>query len=291
MASICSLGVDRAGGVGRRHEDQGLGARRLGRVELVQRDPEARALVGGQHGGDRTRQPDGLGVGRPVRRRQQDLVAGVEQHLHGVVDRVLAAVGDDDLVGADLVARVAPGLVGDRLLERRHPAGRTVAVVDRIRAGLDGGLDDVVGRGEVGLAGPEADHGLARGTQRLGLVGHREGGRRCDGTDAAGHTGFAGHGTASGAGDCLVRTAHHGCTAAESFHPCVSPWRIHVRDAGGQGYRSGHDFACGHPHSLRPPPRRRPLLRGPVDRAPGGGRRPRRGSRRLSRAPATARTG
>ena len=60
-------------------------------------------------------------------------------------------------------------LSGDRLPQLGQPAGGRVAVVLRIAAGGDGRLDDVVGRREVGLAGPEADDVLALGLQGLGL--------------------------------------------------------------------------------------------------------------------------
>ena len=47
--------------------------------------------------------------------------------------------------------------------------------------GGDGGLDDVVGGGEVGLAGAEPDDGAAGGLQGLGLGVDDEGGGRGDG--------------------------------------------------------------------------------------------------------------
>jgi phosphoserine aminotransferase len=59
-------------------------------------------------------------------------------------------------------------------------------VVARVPAGLDRGLDDVGGRGEVGLAGTEADDRLAGGLERLGLGVHRQGRRLGDGGDACG---------------------------------------------------------------------------------------------------------
>ena len=67
-------------------------------------------------------------------------------------------------------------------------------MVDRVLAGRDGRLDDV-GRGrEVGLAGAEADDRLAGGLERLGLGVDGQGGGLGDGRDAAGDTGFRGHG-------------------------------------------------------------------------------------------------
>ena len=146
-------------------------------------------------------QRDRLGVGRPVRRREQHLVAGVEQRLEGVVDGVLAAVGDEHLAGQHLVARVAERLGGDGLLQLGQAAGGRVAVVLRVAAGGDGGLDDVVGRREVGLAGAEADDRLAGRLERLGLGVDGQGGRLGDGGDAAGDRsvgGLAGHRMSAG---------------------------------------------------------------------------------------------
>ena len=152
-------------------------------------------LVGGQHDGSGADQRDGLGIGGPVGRGHEHLVTRVQQGREGVVDRVLAAVGHDDLVGQHLVARVAEGLGRDGRLQLGQPAHRAVAVVARVAAGRHGGLDDVVGGREVGLAGAEADHGFAGGLEGLGLGVDGEGGRLGDGGDAAGEAfSFWGHG-------------------------------------------------------------------------------------------------
>jgi hypothetical protein len=61
-------------------------------------------------------------------------------------------------------------------------------VVDgRVPAGFDRGLDDVFGRGEVGLTGAEADDGFPRRPQGLGLGVDGQRGRFLDGTDPARH--------------------------------------------------------------------------------------------------------
>ena len=57
------------------------------------------------------------------------------------------------------------------------------------RHGLDRGLDDVGRRREVGLAGPEADDGLAGRLEGLGLGVDGQRGRLGDGGDAPRHTG------------------------------------------------------------------------------------------------------
>ena len=150
------------------------------------RDAVAGGLVGDDVDRHTAREPDRLGVGGPVRRRDDDLVARVEDRGERLVDRLLAAVGHQDLGRLDLVAGVAQRLRGDRGLELGQPAGRRVAVVLRVAAGLDRGLDDVVGRREVGLAGAEADHRTSGGLEGLGLGVHGEGRGLGDRADAGG---------------------------------------------------------------------------------------------------------
>ena len=148
-----------------------------GRLEVLDRGAEAGRLVGGHDDRRATGQGDGLGIRRPVGGEHQHLVAGVAQHRERVGHGLLAAVGDEHLVGGHLVARVAQGLGGDRLAQGRDPGRRRVAVVGRVAAGDDGRLDDVRRRREVGLARAEADDVLPRRLQRLGLRIHGEGGR------------------------------------------------------------------------------------------------------------------
>ena len=74
---------------------------------------------------------------------QEHLVARVEQRGEGVVDGVLAAVGDEHLAGRHVEPGVAQRLGRDGLLQLGQAAGRRVPVVLRVAAGLDGGLDDV----------------------------------------------------------------------------------------------------------------------------------------------------
>ena len=130
---------------------------------------------------------DRLRVGRPVRRRADHLVAGIAQRGERREHGVLAAVGDEHLAGRAVEAAVALGLVGDGLAELGQAAGRRVAVVLGVAAGRDGGLDDVLGRREVGLAGAEADDRHALRLQRLGLGVDGQGGGLGDGGEAPGH--------------------------------------------------------------------------------------------------------
>ena len=93
----------------------------------------------------------------PVRDRDDDFVAGIDQHLHQVEDDVLAAHGDDAFGGRVAGAEILRVALADRLLQLLRAAGRRVlgeVLVDR----ADGGLLDVVGRGKVGFAGAEIDN-------------------------------------------------------------------------------------------------------------------------------------
>ncbi len=169
--------VDRTGWVRRRYEEQRLGPRRAGRLEVFDRAAEPRGLVGVHKHRHPAGQHDRFGVGGPKRGHDDDFVARVAQHREGVGHGLLAPVGDQHLGGGHRQARVAPRLGRDRLFERGDACGRGVVVVGRITAGLDRGLDDV-GRGrEVRLTGTEANDVLAGRLERLGFGIDGQGGR------------------------------------------------------------------------------------------------------------------
>ena len=91
-------GVDGAGRVGRADHQQHLGARGAGRLELLDRDLVAGCSAPASTGDrDAAGEVDRLRVGGPVRRRHEHLVARVEQGRERLVDRLLAAVGDEHL--------------------------------------------------------------------------------------------------------------------------------------------------------------------------------------------------
>ena len=190
-------GVDGAGRVRRGDEQQHLGALGARRLELLDGDLVVLGLVGEHLDGHAAGQLDGLGVRRPVRRGDDHLVARVEHRGERGVDRLLAAVGDQHLARLDGETAVAQRLLGDRLLQLGEAAGRGVAVVLRVAAGVDGGLDDVVGRREVGLAGAEADHRAALGLERLGLRIDLQGRGLGDGADPVGDAAGTGRGGGS----------------------------------------------------------------------------------------------
>ena len=80
--------------------------------------------------------------------------------------------------GGHLEPRVAAGLDGHRLPQLGEPAGRRVLVGPGVATGHLGRGHDVLGGGEVRLAGAEADDVLALGLEGLGLGVDRQGGRR-----------------------------------------------------------------------------------------------------------------
>ena len=124
----------------------------------------------------RVGQLDLLGERRPVRRVRDDLVARAEQRQRRVVERLLAARGDDDLRFRVLDAVVGAIAVADRALQvgdaGRRRVAREVLVERLVRRRLDR-----VGRREIGLAGAEIDDLDARAPQPIDRGGHLHGGR------------------------------------------------------------------------------------------------------------------
>jgi hypothetical protein len=177
--------IDSAGRVRRRHEHERLGLVCASSFELVDRRPEAVGRGGEHRHGDTASEGDGLRIRGPIGSREDHFVAGVQQRGEGVVDRMLAAVGHQDVGRRALEAAVAQGLGGKCFLELGLAADGAVFVVDRVAAGFDRGLDDVGRRREVGLTGAEADDVLACCPKGLCLVGNGKGCRRGDGADAA----------------------------------------------------------------------------------------------------------
>ena len=175
------LGVHAARGVVRGDEQDGLGALGAGLLELIDGHLEAGLLVGVDHLRDATREGDRLGVRGPVRRRADDLVTLVAQHGERSEHGVLAAVGHEDLAGVAGEPRIAQRLDRDGVLQLRQTTGRAVAMVLDVASGLHGGLDDVLGRREVGLTGAEADDVLPRSLQglRFGVNGKGLGFSNC----------------------------------------------------------------------------------------------------------------
>ena len=168
-------GVDRAGRVRRRAQQENLRALGQSAVELVERDLVV--LVGAREylNRDAAGQPDRLGVGGPVGGGQDDLVAVVEQRHERLVDGLLAAIGDDDVVRINLNTGVGLRLRGDCRAKLGQALCHGVLVVLRIRGSLRGRLNDVSWGGEVRLARAKTDDRLAFGLQGLRLGVDSEG--------------------------------------------------------------------------------------------------------------------
>ena len=109
-----------------------------------------------------------LRVAQPVRSGQQHLIAWIQQHLKQVVDRLLAAVGDQDLFGAGCDSIAARQLLRNGCPELGVTSRRPVAG-DAITQGLSCGLNNEVGRVEIRLTGTEAADVTPGSLQRLGL--------------------------------------------------------------------------------------------------------------------------
>ena len=78
------------------------------------------------------------------------------------------------LVGRHLDLEALVQVGGDRLAQRRDAVRRRVAVM-AVAQRLDRGLDDVIGRAEIGLADAEIDDVAALRGQRIGARQHGEG--------------------------------------------------------------------------------------------------------------------
>src|SRR5581483_3395787 len=119
------------------------------------------------------------------------LVAGVQRRHERVVEHLLAAGADGDLVDTVVEVVLALELADDRRLQFRNAVDGGVlglAVADR----LDRGFLDVVRGVEIGLAGAEADHVAAGRFQLARLVGDGDRGRRLDAAERVGKEGHGG---------------------------------------------------------------------------------------------------
>ena len=225
-------GVDGAGRVRGGDEQQHLGLVGPRGLELLDGDLVVLGLVREHRDGDAAGELDGLGVRRPVRRGHDHLVARIEHRRERGVDRLLAAVGDQHLVGLHGVAAVAKRLLRDRLLQLGQPAGRGVAVVLGVAAGVDRGLHDVRRGREVGFARAETDDRAALRLQRLGLRIHLQRGRLGDAADPVGDAMVTGRGSWGAHGDHRrgrpdsarsLRSVGFGQAGTIWTHRCLSP--------------------------------------------------------------------
>ena len=174
------LGVDGTRGVVRGGEDDHLGARGHGCLELLSGNlPAVFGFRLHEYGGAAADLYHG-GVAHPVGGGDDDLVPGVEDGAQGLVDGGLGTGGHADLVDVVVQPVVALQLVADGLAEGGETHGGRVlglALVER----ADGRLLDVLRSVLVRLTACEAENLLACGLHLLGAVGNGEGERGLQG--------------------------------------------------------------------------------------------------------------
>ena len=152
------LGVHRAGGVRRRDKDERF--RRWGVCRLQLFDGDLIVLVASGKNLDRVaaRQTDALGVGCPVRGREQNIVAVIDHGSEGFIDRLLTTVCNKYLRRIDLNAGIAQGFIRDSLFEFGQTRGGGVAEVFRIIEGFAGSINNMCGRRKIGFTGTETNY-------------------------------------------------------------------------------------------------------------------------------------
>ena len=121
-------GIGGAGRVAGRVQDQPLGPGRDRALEILGLQLEALRLRALHDDRRAVAEQHHLGIGHPVGRRDDHLVAGIERRQHGVEDDLLAARGDDGLRRLVVEAMVALHLGADRLAQRRRAGHRGVLV-------------------------------------------------------------------------------------------------------------------------------------------------------------------
>ena len=167
--------IDSAGRVGGVIENDGLRLVCDGVLELLRRELEALLLTDIDDHRHTAEQAHHLIIADPVRGRDDDFVARVDQSGQRNVDHMLGAAGDNCLRGLVFQTVIRLGAVTDRLTQLDHAGRRGVArfsVADRAHTGIT----DAVGRGKIGLTGAEADNVLPF---CFHLLGQSADGQRC----------------------------------------------------------------------------------------------------------------
>ncbi len=177
--------INRAGGISRRVQHQQLGSRRDRRLQTFRCQLEA--IGGGTFHFHRLAagKTNHVGIGYPVGRGNNDLVAGIDGCKERVEDHLLRAGGNDDLVVLVAETVFAKELSCDGLLQCRYAVDIGVAglaVADRSLSRRP----YVVGRIEIRLTHGEADDVMAGGDELPGTHGGHATGRRLDARHARG---------------------------------------------------------------------------------------------------------
>ncbi len=172
------LGIDHARRVARAVENQKFGFWRNGRFQLSRRNLEV-GFDRGAHLYRRTfHKLDHFRIRYPIRRGDDDLVAGIHHGQQHIDERMLAAVGDDNLARFEIHAVVPFEFLTDGLAQvhiARH--GRIVRKI--VFDGRHTGLLDNVGRIEIGFAHAQVDDIDALSLHLLASLAHgQRGGSR-----------------------------------------------------------------------------------------------------------------
>jgi len=177
--------VGHAGGVGGAVDDEQAGLVGDRRLQLAGGDLEMLVGTGvGEHGHAAGQQRH-VRIGDPVGDRDDDFVARIENGLGQVVEALLAATGDQDLLRSIIEAVVALEFVDDGLFQRGGTIYRCIlgkAVAYR----LDGRFLDMVGGVEVRFTRPQSNDVLAGGPHLGGAGSDGQGRGRFDGLHADG---------------------------------------------------------------------------------------------------------
>ena len=160
--------------------------------QLVEIEPEALLRVRRNHNTPGSRQSGHVRVTEPVRRRDQHFVAGIEQHLEQVEDRLLSTVGDQHLARPGGNAVLAAQLLSHRRSQFGITGRRPVAG-DSIAEGLAGGVDDELGGVEIRLSGAQTADVAALVPQRFRPGPDFKGQGRLQGFSPLGQNGRGGH--------------------------------------------------------------------------------------------------
>ena len=121
----------------------------------------------------------------PVRHRQDDFVAVIDQHLDRIEQCVLAADRGEDFLAPVIGTEIGRVALHDCVAQLRRSSDRRVFREVPLDRG-NGRVLDVLGGSEMRLAGAEVDHVDALAAQLVGFGHDRHGGGRFDAVDAFG---------------------------------------------------------------------------------------------------------
>ncbi len=129
---------NRAAGIRRRVQDDHLGLGRDGALDHRSGQRETFLLIGVDEHALAAGVVHHILISDPIRHRDDDFIAGIDQRLRQIENRVLAADGDDALLGVVGSAVVGLVAVANRLLQLFGAAG--IGVLGEVLIdGVDGG--------------------------------------------------------------------------------------------------------------------------------------------------------